>query len=49
MGDKFRYKMCGKEGCRKPAVLAGRCAEHKKGAEATEAAAAAPPAPPAAT
>jgi hypothetical protein len=41
--------MCSKEGCRKPAVLAGRCAEHKKGAEATEAAAAATPATPAAT
>jgi hypothetical protein len=46
VGSKFRYKICGKEGCRKRAVLAGRCAEHKKGAEATEAAA---PAVPAAT
>jgi len=45
VGDKFRYKMCSKEGCRKPAVLAGRCAEHKKGAEATEAAATAPASP----
>jgi len=44
VGDKFRYKICSKEGCRKPAVLAGRCAEHKKGAEATEAAAPAAPA-----
>jgi len=39
-------QICSKEGCRKPAVLAGCCAEHKKGAEATEAAA---PATPAAT
>jgi hypothetical protein len=43
VGSKFRYKICSKEGCRKPAVLAGRCAEHKKGAEA------AAPATPAAT
>ncbi|MGB8295375.1 MAG: hypothetical protein WCG85_08095 [Polyangia bacterium] len=49
VGTKFRYRICSKEGCRKPAVLAGRCAEHKKGAEATEAAAAATPATPAAT
>jgi hypothetical protein len=49
VGSKFRYKMCSKEGCRKPAVLAGRCAEHKKGAEAAAAAAAATPATPAAT
>jgi hypothetical protein len=40
VGDKFRFKMCSKEGCRKPAVLAGRCAEHKKGAEVEAAAAA---------
>jgi hypothetical protein len=46
VGSKFRYKMCSKEGCRKPAVLAGRCAEHKKGAEAATPAA---PATPAAT
>jgi hypothetical protein len=46
VGSKFRYKICSKEGCRKPAVLAGCCAEHKKGAEATEAAT---PATPAAT
>jgi hypothetical protein len=45
VGDKFRYRICSKEGCRKPAVLAGRCAEHKKGAEATEAAAASPATP----
>ena len=49
VGSKFRYKMCSKEGCRKPAVLAGRCAEHKKGAEAAAAAAAATPATPAAS
>jgi hypothetical protein len=46
VGSKFRYKMCSKEGCRKPAVLAGRCAEHKKGAEAAAAAAPATPAAP---
>jgi hypothetical protein len=39
VGSKFRYKICSKEGCRKKAVLAGRCAEHKKGAEAAAAAA----------
>ena len=38
VGDKFRYRICSKEGCRKPAVLAGCCAEHKKGAEAAAAA-----------
>ena len=46
VGSKFRYKMCSKEGCRKPVVLAGRCAEHKKGAEVSETAT---PATPAAT
>ncbi len=41
VGSKFRYKICSKEGCRKKAVAAGRCAEHKKGAEgAAEAASA---------
>ncbi len=45
VGSKFRYKICSKEGCRKRAVLAGRCAEHKKGAEAAEAAAATPATP----
>ena len=49
VGSKFRYKMCSKEGCRKPAVLAGRCAEHRKGAEAAEAAATAAAAAPAKT
>ena len=45
VGSKFRYKICSKEGCRKRAVLAGRCAEHKKGAEAAEAAATTPATP----
>ena len=44
VGSKFRYKICSKEGCRKRAVLAGCCAEHRKGAETTEAAPAAAPA-----
>jgi len=37
VGNKFRYKICSKEGCRKKAILGGRCAEHKKGAEAAAA------------
>jgi hypothetical protein len=32
-GKKQRYNTCSKEGCRKPAVLAGRCEEHKKSGE----------------
>jgi hypothetical protein len=32
LGKKHRYNTCSKEGSRKPAVLAGRCEEHKKGA-----------------
>ncbi len=32
IGKKHRYSICSKEGCRKPALLGGRCAEHKKGA-----------------
>jgi hypothetical protein len=32
VGSKHRYKICSKEGCRKKAVHAGRCEEHKKGA-----------------
>jgi hypothetical protein len=41
LGKKQRYNTCSKEGCRKPAVAGGRCAEHKKGgAPAGEAAAA---------
>ncbi len=43
IGKKHRYRICSKEGCRKPAVAAGVCAEHKKGA--VEAAPAAPAAP----
>jgi hypothetical protein len=39
LGKKQRYKTCSKEGCRKPATIAGRCEEHKKGASAAEAAA----------
>jgi hypothetical protein len=38
LGKKQRYNICSKEGCRKPAVAGGVCAEHKKGA-VTEAAA----------
>jgi hypothetical protein len=34
IGTKQRYKICSKEGCRKPAVLRGRCEEHKKGGAA---------------
>ncbi len=33
VGKKHRYNTCSKEGCRKKAVAAGRCEEHKKGAE----------------
>ena len=32
VGKKHRYNTCSKEGCRKKAVAAGRCEEHKKGA-----------------
>ena len=39
VGNKQRYKICSKEGCRKPAVPGGKCAEHKKGAAPAEAAA----------
>lgn len=39
-GHKGRYKICTKEGCRKPRAFAGLCAEHSgKGAPAAEAAA----------
>jgi hypothetical protein len=34
IGDNHRYKSCSKEGCRKKALLGGRCEEHKKGAVA---------------
>jgi hypothetical protein len=39
LGAKHRYKTCSKEGCRKKAVHAGRCEEHKKGGAKGEAAA----------
>ncbi len=39
VGKKHRYSICSKEGCRKPAVAAGKCAEHKKGGAAEPAAA----------
>jgi hypothetical protein len=41
LGKKQRYNTCSKEGCRKPAVTGGVCAEHKKGAAAEGAAPAA--------
>jgi hypothetical protein len=31
VGKKHRYNTCSKEGCRKEAVFAGKCDEHKKG------------------
>lgn len=40
VGNKHPYKTCSKEGCRKKAILGGRCEEHKRGGGATEAAAA---------
>ena len=39
LGTKQRYNICSKEGCRKPTVAGGVCAEHKKGAVAEGAAA----------
>jgi hypothetical protein len=40
VGSHHRYKICSKEGCRKPRVLGGLCAEHSaKGAPAEGAAA----------
>jgi hypothetical protein len=41
VGAKFHYKICSKEGCRKPSLLGGRCEEHKKGKKGEAAAAAA--------
>ena len=41
VGKKHSYKICSKEGCRKPAVLAGRCEEHGKGKKGEAAPAAA--------
>ena len=32
IGKKQRYNTCSQEGCRKPAVAGGVCAEHKRGA-----------------
>jgi len=40
LGKKQRYNTCSKEGCRKPTVAGGVCAEHKKGAKPAEGAAA---------
>jgi len=45
-GHAARYRICGKEACRKPVLSAGLCEEHFNAAKATEAAAA--PAAPAA-
>ena len=42
LGKKHRYNTCSKEGCRKPAVSGGMCAEHKQGAVAEAAAPATP-------
>jgi hypothetical protein len=39
VGKKHHYKICSKEGCRKPSLLGGRCEEHKKGKKAEAAAA----------
>ncbi|HJZ85284.1 MAG TPA: hypothetical protein VKN99_08955 [Polyangia bacterium] len=41
LGKKQRYKICSKEGCRKPMVRRGLCEEHFK-ARGAEAGAAAP-------
>jgi hypothetical protein len=41
VGDHHRYKICSKEGCRKPRAVGGLCEEHSgKGAPAEGAAAA---------
>lgn len=42
VGTKHQYNICSKEACRAKAVVAGRCAEHKKGKKAAAAAEAAP-------
>ena len=40
LGKKHQYKICSKEGCRKPRVLGGLCGEHSgKGTPAEGAAA----------
>jgi hypothetical protein len=37
LGEHHRYKICSKEGCRKPRALGGLCEEHAgKGAKAAE-------------
>jgi hypothetical protein len=45
LGKKQRYKICGKEGCRKPMVRWGLCEEHYKAQSETAAPAATPAAP----
>jgi hypothetical protein len=39
-GTHHQYKICSKEGCRKPRVLGGRCDEHSGKAKPAEGAAA---------
>jgi len=41
VGKKHAYKICSKEGCRKPAVFNGRCDEHTRSKKAEAATAAA--------
>jgi len=41
VGNKHSYKICSKEGCRKPAVFNGRCEEHSRSKKAEAAPAAA--------
>ena len=41
VGKKHSYKICSKEGCRKPATFNGRCAEHTRSKKAAEGAPAA--------
>jgi hypothetical protein len=40
VGKKHHYKICSKEGCRKPAVFNGRCDEHSRSKKAEAPAAA---------
>jgi|SRR5882724_1639514 len=40
LGNHHRYKICSKEGCRKPRVLGGLCDEHSGKAKPAEGAAA---------
>jgi hypothetical protein len=44
LGKKQRYKICSKEGCRKPMVRWGLCQEHYKPAPAADAGSAPAPA-----